>query len=46
MPEQAKYAYCATVDALRQAGLDQDFLDKNDVGLIYGNDSSAVPVVE
>lgn len=46
MPEQAKYAYSATVDALRQAGLDQDFLDKHDVGLIYGNDSSAVPVVE
>ena len=23
MPEQAKYAYCATVDALRNAGIDQ-----------------------
>lgn len=46
MPEQAKYAYCATVDALRDAKLDQDFLNKNDVGLIYGNDSSTVPVME
>lgn len=46
MPEQAKYAYCATVDALRAANLDQDFLNKNDVGLIYGNDSSTVPVME
>ncbi len=46
MPEQAKYAYCATVDALRDAKIDQDFLDKHDVGLIYGNDSSTVPVME
>ena len=46
MPEQAKYAYCATVDALRAAQIDQDFLDKNDVGLIYGNDSSTIPVME
>lgn len=46
MPEQAKYAYCATVDALRDAKLDQDFLNKHDVGLIYGNDSSTVPVME
>ncbi len=45
MPEQAKYAYCATVDALRHAGIDQDYLDKHDVGLLYGNDSSAEPVV-
>jgi len=45
MPEQAKYAYCATVEALRQAGIDQDFLNTHDVGLVYGNDSSADPVV-
>jgi 3-oxoacyl-[acyl-carrier-protein] synthase-1 len=45
MPEQAKYAYCATVEALRNAKIDQDYLDKHDVGLLYGNDSSADPVV-
>ena len=45
MPEQAKYAYCATVEALRNAQIDQDYLDKNDVGLMYGNDSSADPTV-
>ena len=45
MPEQAKYAYCATVEALRNAGIDQDYLDKHDVGLLYGNDSSADPTV-
>ena len=45
MPEQAKYAYCATVEALRNARLDQDYLDKYDVGLLHGNDSSADPTV-
>ena len=45
MPEQAKYAYCATVEALRNAKIDQDYLDKHDVGLLYGNDSSADPTV-
>ena len=45
MPEQAKYAYCATRDALRNAGIDQDYLNTHEVGLLYGNDSSTVPVV-
>ena len=45
MPEQAKYAYCATVEALRNAGIDQDYLDKHDVGLLYGNDSAVDPAV-
>ena len=46
MPEQAKYAYCATVDALRHANIDQDYLNAHEVGLLYGNDSSADPVVK
>lgn len=45
MPEQAKYAYCATADALKQACIDQDYLNAHEVGLLYGNDSSADPVV-
>lgn len=45
MPEQAKYAFCATRDALAHAKIDQDYLDAHNVGLIYGNDSSADPVV-
>jgi 3-oxoacyl-[acyl-carrier-protein] synthase-1 len=44
MPEQAKYAYVATAEALKNAGIDQDFLDSHEVGLMYGNDSSAEPV--
>ncbi|MGM9774260.1 MAG: beta-ketoacyl synthase N-terminal-like domain-containing protein, partial [Candidatus Egerieousia sp.] len=41
MPEQALYAYCATADALGAAKIDQDYLNANEVGLLYGNDSSA-----
>ena len=45
MPEQAKYAYCATLDALAQSRLDEDYINKHEVGLLYGNDSSAEPTV-
>ncbi len=41
MPEEAQYAYMATRQALESARLDQDFIDKAEVGLIYGNDSVA-----
>jgi len=44
--EEGEYAYMATVDALAQAKVDQDYLDKNVVGILYGNDSSAKAVVE
>lgn len=46
LPEQGEYAYLATTEALRNAGLDQDHLDNNEIGIIYGNDSSAEPVIE
>ena len=46
LPVQGEYAYMATLEALKTAGIDQTFLDRNDVGILYGNDSSAVPVVE
>lgn len=46
LPEQGEFAYMATSEALKNAGLDQDFLDKHEVGIIYGNDSSAQPVIE
>ncbi len=41
MPEEAQYAYIATRQALEAAKLDQDFIDKSEVGLVYGNDSVA-----
>lgn len=46
LPEQGEYAYLATMEALKQARIDEDFLNKNEVGILYGNDSSATAVVE
>jgi 3-oxoacyl-[acyl-carrier-protein] synthase-1 len=46
LPEQGEFAFMATTEALRNAAIDQDYLDKNEVGIIYGNDSSAQPVIE
>lgn len=45
MAEEGEYAYIATVEALNQAKIDEDFLEKNDVGILYGNDSSAKSIV-
>ncbi len=41
IPEEAQYAYMATRSALENAKLDQDCIDKREVGIIYGNDSVA-----
>ncbi|HRH66784.1 MAG TPA: beta-ketoacyl-[acyl-carrier-protein] synthase family protein, partial [Bacteroidia bacterium] len=46
LPEQGEYAYVATLEAMKNAGIDQDWIDQREVGIIYGNDSSAKPVVE
>src|SRR5882757_6125397 len=46
LPEQGEYAYMATTQALQQAGIDQGYMDKNELGIIYGNDSSAQPVID
>ncbi|MFO7842295.1 MAG: beta-ketoacyl-[acyl-carrier-protein] synthase family protein [Bacteroidales bacterium] len=46
LAEEGEYAYVATIEALKQAKIDQDFLDKVDVGILYGNDSSAKSVIE
>lgn len=41
MPEEAQYAYMATRQALENARLGADYIDRHEVGLIYGNDSVA-----
>ena len=45
LPEHGQYAYLATVEALAQAGIDNDYLLNNEVGILYGNDSSAEAVI-
>ena len=43
--EEGEYAYIATEEALDNALLDREFLEKNEVGILYGNDSTAKSVV-
>ena len=46
LSEEAEYAYMATREALANAGIDDDYLLRNEVGVLFGNDSSAKAVVE
>ena len=46
MSEEARYAYMASRQAFAQAGVDDTYLRQNEVGCIFGNDSSAKPVIE
>lgn len=46
MSEEARYAYMASRQAFAQAKVSDDYLRTNEVGCIFGNDSSAKPVIE
>ena len=46
LAEEGEYAYMATAEALRNAQIDSDYLEKNEIGILYGNDSSAKSVIE
>ena len=46
LPEQGEYAYVATIEALRNAGIEQDYINAHEIGILYGNDSSAKSVIE
>lgn len=39
--QPAEYAYMATAEALRMAKMELDWIEKQEVGIIYGNDSVA-----
>ena len=45
MHQPAMYAYMSTKEALEQAKLDVDFLNANETGIIFGNDSTAGAVI-
>ena len=45
LSEHGQYAYLATSEALAEAGIDNDFLQQHEVGILYGNDSSAEAVI-
>ncbi len=46
LAQQGTYAYVATLEAFKNAKIDEEFLANREVGILYGNDSSVLPVVE
>ena len=46
MHEPAMFAYMSTMEAMKNAQLDVDFLEKTETGIIFGNDSTAGAVIE
>lgn len=46
LAEEGEYAYVATLEAFNGAKIDADYLENNEIGIFYGNDSSAKAVIE
>ena len=46
LAEESEYAYMATSEAIKSAGLDEQYFDNNEVGVIFGNDSSAKAIID
>ena len=46
MPEEARYAYMSSLQAFEQANISDEYLREHEIGCIFGNDSSAKPVIE
>jgi|SRR6218665_46999 len=44
--EETEYAYMATIEALKNAGIEDSFFDENEVGIMYGNDSVSKAIIE
>ncbi|HET8810551.1 MAG TPA: beta-ketoacyl-[acyl-carrier-protein] synthase family protein [Flavobacteriaceae bacterium] len=46
MGAETEYAYLASKQAFDQAKINSDFLQNNEIGILYGNDSTAQSVME
>lgn len=46
LAEQGEYAYLATLEAWNDAKIDNEYLENNEIGILYGNDSSAKAVIQ
>lgn len=44
--EEGSYAYVATLEALKNAKISEQYLENNEIGILYGNDSTAKSVIE
>jgi 3-oxoacyl-[acyl-carrier-protein] synthase-1 len=46
MSQEAMYAYMASREAFEQAKIDEQYLLDNEVGVLFGNDTTAMPTIE
>jgi len=46
LADQGEYAYLSTLEALKNANIDSDYLQKHEAGILFGNDSSSAAVIE
>lgn len=44
--QQAEFAYMASLEAFQTAGITAEYIADNEIGVIFGNDSSAKSVIE
>ncbi len=45
MGQESQFAYLATIEALKNANIEEQFLIDNEVGILYGNDSTAQSII-
>lgn len=46
LSEEAAYAFMASQQAFEQAGMDEAYRDSHEIGVLFGNDSSAKAIIE
>ena len=46
MSQEAMYAYMASREAFEQAQIDEQYLMDNEVGILFGNDTTTMPTIE
>jgi len=46
MPQHAEFAYMSTIEAMKTAAITSGYIEQNEVGIIFGNDSSTPAVIE
>ncbi len=46
MSQEAMYAYMASREAFEQAQIDEQYLLNNEVGILFGNDTTTMPTIE
>jgi 3-oxoacyl-[acyl-carrier-protein] synthase-1 len=44
--EETEYAYLSTLEALKNAKINDAFFDENEVGILYGNDSVSKAIID